>query len=552
MAKPSRFTPELEKEYLEKEYWTHTTLADFWDENARKYPHDEAILDSRTRLTWSQAKVWIDRLALGLLELGFRKDDVLVLQLPNSVELTLLRVASEKAGLICLPVLRTLRHAEIEYVLKFVNALGVVVPWEYRDFNYVDMLREIRPRLSNLTHVFVTGDTVPGGAISIRKMVDTPLEEKCSPGHLESKKMPWNEFSIVAHTSGSTGFPKFVEYPIASTIRLGIDTVEAYRLDHSDIVAALSPAAFGPSVIAHICAPIVGAKIIMQEHFEAEQALQTINREKVTAIGVVPTQLSMMVSHPSFRKYDISSLRLIRCTGAPLAYHVAVDIEEKMKAKIVQCYGAVDFGTICGSAFADPQEVRLLTTGRPYPGGDVKLMDDDGRQVPTGEVGEVWARGPHSVSGYFRDPQETKKVWEGGWYRTGDLGKFRPDGTLMVVGRKKDMIIRGGQNIYPAELEALLLTHPDVAMAAVVGMPDELMGERACAFIVPKKDRSVTFEGMVAFLKTKGIAPFKVPERLELVGELPWVADGQKVDKKVLAKQLAEKVAADKKSRHTP
>ena len=130
MAKPSRFTPELEKEYLEKEYWSNTTLADFWDENARRYPHDEAILDSRTRLTWSQAKLWIDRLALGFLELGFRKDDVLVLQLPNSVELTLLRVASEKAGLICVPVLRTLRHAEIEYVLKFVNALGMVVPWE--------------------------------------------------------------------------------------------------------------------------------------------------------------------------------------------------------------------------------------------------------------------------------------------------------------------------------------------------------------------------------------------------------------------------------------
>lgn len=552
MAKPNRFDLELEREYLEKGYWASTTLSDFWDENAEKYPHDEAIVDSRTRLTWSQAKSWIDRLAMGILELGFKKDDMLVLQLPNSVELTLLRVAAEKAGLLSLPVLRTLRHAEMEYILKYVDAVGVVVPWEYRDFNYIDMLQEIKPRLPHLKHVFVAGHRVPEKAISIHDMVNTPLEKKYSREYLQSKKMPWNEFSTVAHTSGSTGFPKFVEHPIASIVRLGIKTVEAYSLNHADIVAALSPAAFGPSLIAHICAPIAGTKIIMQEHFEAEEALQLIEREKVTAIGVVPTQLTMMVSHPNFGTYDISSLRLIRCTGAPLAYHVGVDIENKMKAKIVQCYGAVDFGTICGSSFTDTQEVCLLTTGRPYSGGEVQLMDDNGQQVPPGEVGEVWARGPHSVSGYFRDPEATKKAWEGGWYRTGDLGKFQPDRTLMVVGRKKDMIIRGGLNIYPAEIEALLLTHPNVAMVAIVGMSDELMGERACAFIVPKKGRSVVLEEMVSFLKAKGIATFKIPERLEIVDNLPWVADGQKVDKKVLSKQIAEKIAAEKKDGKMP
>jgi len=222
-----------------------------------------------------------------------------------------------------------------------------------------------------------------------------------------------------------------------------------------------------------------------------------------------------------------------------------VEIEARMKTKIVQCYGAVDFGTICGSDFHDSREVRLLTTGRPYSGGEVKLMDESGRQAPAGEVGEVLARGPHSVSGYFRDPEATGKTWEGGWYRTGDLGKFQSDGTLMVVGRKKDMIIRGGQNIYPAELEAFLLTHPRVAMAAVVGMPDKLMGEKACAFIVPQRGEALTFEEMVSFLKTKGIAPFKMPERLEVVDGLPWVADGQKVDKKVLAARIAAQIATE-------
>ncbi len=549
MAKPTRFTPELEKEYVEKGYWTKTTFADVWDRNARQYPDAEAVVDSRTRVTWAQAKLWIDRLALGFLELGFRKDDMLVVQLPNSVELTLLRVVAEKAGLLCIPVLRTLRHNEMEYILKFVDAIGIVVLWEFRDFNYIDMLKEIRPRLPKLKHVFVAGDKVPQGAMSIKEMAEKPLEKKYPADYLQTKKMPWNEFSVIGHTSGTTGFPKFVEYPVCSTMRLGVDTVGAYKLTHNDIVAALSPAAFGPSLIAHVCAPIAGAKIVMEEHFEAEEALQIIEREKVTAIGAVPTQLAMMAGHPNFSKYNISSLRLMRCTGAPLAYHVGVNVEEKMKAKIVQCYGAVDFGTICGSHFNDTQETCLLTTGRPYAGSEVKLVDDNGKEVPRGEVGEVLGRGPHSVSGYFRDPETTKKTWEGGWYRTGDLGKFRPDGTLMVVGRKKDLIIRGGQNIYPAEIEALLLTHPRVLMAAVVGMPDELMGERACAFVVPKRGQRLSLDKMAAFLKSKDIAPFKIPERLEIADKFPMVADGQKVDKKFLTKQIAEMLVAEKKAR---
>ncbi len=549
MAKPTRFTAEMEKEYVAKGYWTTTTFADLWDRNARLYPDAEAVVDSKTRLTWAQAKLWIDRLALGFLELGFRKDDMLVVQLPNSVELTLLRVATEKAGLLCVPVLRTLRHNEMEYILKHVDAAGVVVLKEFRDFNYLDMVNEIRPRLPGLRHVFVAGEGTPPGSVSIKEMVEKPLEKKYPVNYLDSKKMPWNEFSIIGHTSGSAGFPKFVEYPICSTMILGIETAKAYRLTHHDTVAALSPAAFGPNMISHICAPIAGAKIVMEEHFEAEEALRIIEREKVTAIGVVPTQLAMMAGHPNLGKYNLSSLRMMRCTGAPLAFHVGANAEEKMKAKLVQCYGAVDYGTICGSDFADSQETCLLTTGRPYHGSEVKLADDNGKDVAAGEVGEVWGRGPHSVSGYFKDPEATKKAWEGGWYKTGDLGKFRADGTLMVVGRKKDMIIRGGQNIYPAEIEALLVTHPAVLMAAVVSMADDLMGEKACAYIVPRTGKVFTFEEMGAFLKGKGVAPFKIPERLEIADNFPMVADGQKVDKRTLTKMLADKVAAEKGAR---
>lgn len=547
MARPSRFTPEMYEEYTKRGYWKSTTFADLWDNNARRYPDREAIVDSRNRLTWAQARLWIDRLAIGLLELGFKKDDTLVIQLPNSVELTLLRVAAEKAGILSLPILRTLRHNEVAYILKVLEALGIVVPWEFRDFNYIDMLEELRPDLPKLKHIFVSGDRVPPGAISIQEMVLEPLEKKCPHDYLHDKKMPWDEFSTVAHTSGTTGFPKFVEYPICSTMALGVATVRAYGLSDADTVAALSPAAFGPSLIAHTCAPISGSKIIMMEHFDPEAALQLIEKEKVTAIGVVPAQLAMMVAHPNFDRYNLSSLRLIRCTGAPLAYHIGVRVEEKMKAKIVQCYGAVDFSTICGSSFSDSREVCLLTTGKPYPGNEVKLVDDDGHDVPAGGVGEVWARGVSGVSGYYKDPEKTRRVWEGGWYKTGDLGKFDSAGNLVVVGRKKDMIIRGGQNIYPAEIEAVLATHPKVLTAAIVAMPDEVMGERACAFIVPQKGEEITMEEVAAFLRGKKVAPFKIPERIEMTDKIPMVADGQKMDKKRLAQEIARKLAGEKK-----
>ncbi|MBI4334741.1 MAG: AMP-binding protein [Chloroflexi bacterium] len=548
MANPSRFTPEMYQEYRSKGYWTSTTFADAWDDNARRYPDREAVVDSKTRLTWAQAKEWIDRLAIGFLELGFRKDDVVAVQLPNSVELTLLRVATEKAGLLCVPVLRTLRHREMEYILNLTGAKGVVVLPEFRGFDYLSMVEEMRPRLPALTHVLFAGDRTPPGAISIREMAARPVETRYAPDYLNETKTPWNEFSTIAHTSGTTGFPKFVEYPVCSTMSLGHGTLRAYGLTEDDIVAALSPAAYGPSVIAHVCAPIAGAKIVMEEHFEAEDALRLIESERVTAIGVVPAQLAMMTACPNFDRYNLSTLRLVRCTGSPLPYHVALNAEEKMKAKIVQCYGAVDFSTISGSSFFDSQQVRITTVGRPYPGNEVRLVDDSGKEAPPGEVGEVWARGAHSVSGYFKDRESTERVWEGGWYRTGDLGKFDGEGHLMVVGRKKDLIIRGGQNIYPAEIEALLVTHPKVATAAVVGMPDDVLGEKACAFVVPRGEPALTFSEMLSFLKKQEIAPFKIPERLELVSRLPMVADEQKVDKKLLMKQIADKLAAEKRS----
>lgn len=543
MATPNRYTPEMIDQYTAAGYWEETIFSDLWDQCAADYPNKEAVVDSKRRLSWSQAKQWIDRLSLGLLNQGLKKDQMLVVQLPNCVELAMLRIACEKAGILFMPVFRTLRHREMEYSLRQVEASGVVIPWQFRDFDYFDMIKEIHPDLPKLKHVFVAGDELPEGALSINAIIEQPLEEKYPANYLDETKIKANEFSLIVPTTGSTGLPKFVEIPPCPHIFSGRYFVKCYNLTANDIIALLAPAALGPNIVAYCSAPLVGAKMVMMEHFDAEEALKLIEKERVTIAGVVPTQLVMMARHPNIKKYDLTSLRFVRVTGAPLTYQVAVEAEEKMDCPIIQGYGAVDFGTGSTCVLGDPREDRLLTAGNPLPGAEVKLVDDDGNEVPRGEVGEIMLSGPSGVSGYYRDLYTTWKVWtRDGWYRTGDKGKIDDRGKLVILGRKKDMIIRGGQNIYPAEIENFLINHPKVSAVAVVGMPDPVMGEKACAYIAPKENQELTLNEVVSFLREKSIAPYKLPERLELVESIPMVGADQKVDKKVLMQDIVEKL----------
>jgi non-ribosomal peptide synthetase component E (peptide arylation enzyme) len=236
-------------------------------------------------------------------------------------------------------------------------------------------------------------------------------------------------------------------------------------------------------------------------------------------------------------------MRLWWCAGASLPYDLGMKVEEKLGGTILTVLGATDWGCECLNLPSSPQQVRLKTVGKPIDDTEIKLVDEDGQEVRRGEVGEIWGRGPAAVSGYFKDAEATKEVWtEDGWYMTGDLGTLDEMGNLIVVGRKKDMIIRGGQNIYPIEIENLLRKHPKISDVAVIGMPDPLMGQRACAFVVPQPGQEFSFDEMLSFLRERNIALFKFPERLELIEKIPMVGSGQKVDKKLLEKDIQEKL----------
>ncbi len=546
MAKVSRYTKEMVDEYVKRGYWTSELTVDFWDRNAEQYPDEEALVDSRVRLTWLQAKQQIHRIALSLLELGINKDDVMLAQLYNSAELDLIRLACEKAGILLTMVPYTFRHVELDAVIKQVEAKGVVIPYHFRGFNYFQMFEQIRLPLPTLKYIFVIGDKVPEGAISIEEMIKQPVEEKYPKDRLQASKFSPFEFEEIMTTSGTTGIPKCVEWAGCARLASGREYIKGLNLTHHDVIAAFSPSTGAATeTLVYRCPPQVAAKTVMLEYFTPEEACRLIQRERITVAGVVPAMIVRLVNFADLYNYDLSSLRVLVSTAALLSYQVAKEAEEKLGCCISQGYGSIDSGGVTMNPISEPQQARFGTVGKPLPGNEVKLVDEHGKEVPQGEVGIVTVSGSHCIGGYYHNPEATRQAWQGGRFKMGDLGRFDPGGRLQLMGRQRDVIIRGGQNIYPKEIEDLLLQHPKISEVTIIRMPDAVMGEKACAYVVPKPDHGFTFEEMVSFLRQKQIAPFKLPERLEIVDTLPLVPGGNKVDKRRLEQEIAQKLAAE-------
>ena len=531
-------------EFLEDGYWTHELFYDFWDKNAREKGDQEALVDSKYRLTWAEAKKLVDAMAISWVEMGIPKHSRVIIQSPNSVYGFLARIACERAGLISLTVYPYLRQRELEYMLEKTEAQAVVILNIYNKFNYLGMYTELQKQFPHLKHFFLFDDVVPDGAPtgthSLPQMTQARAEKPVDASVLEERRLDplWN-IALLTTTSGTTGIPKLVEWPTAPRVCTSKGRCGIWNLNSDDITMAIAPHAGGAAgTLTYFAAPIAGAKTVMLEEFSGEGALALIEKEKATAIGVVPTHLIRMLEADA-SKYDLSSLRFIRSAGGYLSPQVAEEAESIFQASITSDLGTQDKGSVSGCSVEDSKDLRRRTVGRMLPGNKVRLLDKDtGEEVPEGEPGVLWFRGPHAPAGYFRDEELTATVFdESGWTTTEDIVKF-DQGCLWILGRAKDMIIRGGQNIYPAEVEGLLNDHPKVSSVAVVGYPDREMGERCCAYVIPKPGQDFSFDEMVSFLKGKQIAMFKLPERLEIVSEFPLVGDSGKVNKETLKKEI--------------
>lgn len=549
--KPIRYTDKMINEFLDDGYWTKELFYDFWARNAKEFGDQEALVDSKYRLTWAEAKKLVDAMAISWVEMGIPKSSRIIIQSPNSVYGFLARIACERAGLISLTVYPYLRQRELEYMVERTEAKAVVICHVYNKFDYLEMYKGLQKQFPHLEHFFLFENEVPEGApegtFSLPKMTETRAKNPIDSAILGERRLDsTGDIAILTTTSGTTGIPKLVEWPPAPRVCTSKGRVDIWNLTKDDITMAIAPHAGGAAgTLTYFAAPIAGAKTVMLEEFSPDAALALIEKEKATAIGVVPTHLIRMLEADA-TKYDLSSLRFIRSAGGYLAPQVAEEAEDAFGASITSDLGTQDMGSVSGCRVEDSKDLRRRTVGRMLPGNKVRLLDKDtGEEVPDGEPGILWFRGPHAPAGYYRDEELTGTVFnEKGWTTTSDIVKFDQE-CLWILGRAKDMIIRGGQNIYPAEIEGLLNDHPKVASVSVVGYPDREMGEKTCAYVIPKGGQDFAFEEMVEYLKSKQIAMFKLPERLEVVSEFPAVGDSGKVNKETLKKMIAKKVASE-------
>jgi len=523
-----------------------TSFAGCWDRQARERGERPALSDRQRSLNWREASELSRRVARGLLALGAEPGAVVACWLPNCVELYVLRVACERAGLVWLPIAASLREWELHNILGRTAPAVLVVRERFRDRDYVATAQSLLPSLDRRPHLVVLGSASPAAGMPL----DDLVRLGSGPSSPTLPERPPDDALVILHTSGGTGIPKFARFRISAWLRRAQAQVELLDLREDDVVVALSQG-IGPSIIPLFAAPTVGAAVHLIDDFEPGRVLEFLARVRPTIVCGVPPQIMSLLEHPRWSRAAVDRVRIWYTTGTGFPPAAAARVEGGTAGIVLSGYGAVDFGGWTVPSPQDPPEVRLHTVGRARGDTELRLVDEAGNEVPAGEVGEIWGRGPCCATGYFRDEAASREVWTAdGWFRTGDLGRYDAAGNLVIVGRKRDVIRRGGKSIQPGEIEALLSGHPKIHKAVVVGFSDPLLGERACAVAVPKQGEVVTLDDVTGYLRAQRIASFKLPERLELIADLPL--RGDKIDRMALRRTIEERVIGAAASEERP
>jgi cyclohexanecarboxylate-CoA ligase len=486
--------------------------------HARERPDALALIDNRLRLSWAEVEAWVDAAAGWLDAHGFSRGAPVLCWLPNCVEWSLFRLACERAGLFLIPVPASQGRRELTSIVERVRPVVMVSKGRFRKRDYRDECDEICGRLGQRP-VRVT-------------LPDDTLVRLSGPSLGTARMLALDELTHALPTSGSEGVPKLAEYTMRAACRRAAAQIELLELRADDVMLVLSHGT-GPARPAWLAAPIVGACIVAMPVYSVEQTLQLMRRDRPTMVCATPAQLTMLV--PMLDANDCSSVRIWYTSGAVVPPTLVEELETLTGAPVISTYGGADFGGWSAPSPHDPPEVRRHSVGRPRGGTEFRIVDAQGGDVAAGEVGELIGRGPCCVAGYLGD--QGRSQWHDGWFYTGDLARRDENGNLSIVGRAKSVIVRGGDNILPGEVEGLLRTHPLVEQVAVVGVPDPVLGDRVCACVVPKAGASVDLESLRDHVHSQGLAYYKAPERLLLLSALPMISD--KIDQRALASLAA-------------
>jgi long-chain acyl-CoA synthetase len=484
--------------------------------------------DSR-QFTYAEFNDSVNRVARMLNGLGIKKGDVVSLLLPNSSEYIIAYFACWKLGAVAGPVNSLLKFQEISFVLSNSEAKALLVSSQY-----LSIVEEIRSELSTLQSVIYFDDEIDSTRNSIHPNPTGVPDQELEIGS--------NDEAIIIYTSGTTGRPKGCLLTHGNLIANARQISEWLRFTPNDRLLTIMPLFHMNAVsVTTMSALYAGGSTVVSPKFSASRFWQVISDYQVTSFGSVATMLSMLLSTypegvPAGLKTD--QLRFAMCGSAPVPAEVLKRFEETFKCLVVEGYGLSE--STCRSTFNPPdQRRRPGSCGLPI-GNEMRVVDEEDREVTDGTLGEIVLRGENILKGYYKNPRATETAFRNGWFHTGDIGYRDKDGFFYIVDRKSDMIIRGGENIYPREIDEVLYQHPNIAAAAVIGIPDELYGEEVAAFVVLKDSAAETEEEIVDFCRQR-LADYKCPKTIRFVKEIPKGPTG-KLLKRELAKQMSDKL----------
>jgi len=539
------FPESFVKLYREKGYWRDQSLRDEFSHVYQSFDHRVALVDGDKTFTYRDMDRVTTNLALNLLSIGLKPLDRVVPTLPNCHEFVLLYFALQKIGAIPIAALVTHRFAEINQFVQLSGATTCVYPDQSGDFEFSPIIDRVQEQNSSLVFKIVLG-AAKKGEHSLRDLIDRPAT--LDPKVLNDIHIDPLDPCIFQLSGGTTGIPKLIprtnnDYAYNSKV-----AAQVCEINSDSVLLLVLPIAHNLPLA---CPGIQGfmfngAKVVVHHNTRPAEMFALIQKHKVTHLKVVPALLIRLINDPSAHDFDLSSLKFIQSGGQRMQPEVRLKTKALIPGVFVQENFGMSEGTLMFVRSSDPDDVKMETCGRPVcPDDEVKLLDEEDREVPMGEVGELTVRGPYTLRGYYGVPEyNARQFTTDGFYRSGDLMRMHPSGNYVVEGRKKDLINRGGEKISAEEVENLILMHPSVQNVACVPMPDPNMGEKMCAFVILKKNQTLALKELVNFLLTKEIAKFKLPERLEVLPDFPVSTFG-KVSKKALGELITEKLKAE-------
>ncbi|PPR57451.1 MAG: Short-chain-fatty-acid--CoA ligase [Alphaproteobacteria bacterium MarineAlpha4_Bin2] len=527
-----------------KAIWPKGLLLDRVERSVEMQPDGVAVTginSMRGRVeTVSYSQLWryARRIAIGLADLGVGKGEVVSYQLPNWWEFAALHLACLHIGAITNPVMPIFRQRELSFMLDYAESKVFFAPKTFRNFDHQSMIEELVPSLPKLEHVFILDGE--GGASFEAHFLERRWEEEVDEEALFTERRPNpNDIIEILYTSGTSGVPKGVLHTSNTLLSLADTGRERLGLMPEDVVFMPSPMAHQTGfVYGMLMAFTLGTKLVLQDIWSPEVAARQINDERCSYTMASTPFLADLANTPALDVCDVSSFRMFCSAGAPIPRILVETATERLGANILSGWGMTENGLVATTRPEDPPEKIFNTDGAAVANNAVRIVDSEGNPVSANTEGRLQAQSIGMFVGYLKRPDACEEY--DGWFETGDLARMDEDGYIRIVGRAKDIIIRGGENIPVVEVEEMIYRHPAVEDVAVVAMPDERLGERGCAFVQTISGGNFTFDGMIEYLIDAGMAKTYLPERLEIIDEFPRTASGkiQKFELREIAKDF--------------